>query len=191
MTANVLPYRLAEVTALLPLLHVKPGPTTVAVFGPLSGLMAAEVLKWRDTVAVLTLAPIPGVNDRRVRVVEKLEPASCDAILLSPEHLPQPPILATLKPGGVIQVLTLDADKARAQAGTLRALVGPTTPWREYLPQLCWGAMACLGGSCKRFRQPPGGAKRLTAQYIPCLFTFGKDELPLVFSSGPSTLKPA
>ena len=188
---NVLPHRLAEVAALLPLLHVKPGPTTVAVFGPLSPLMAAEVLKWRDTVAVLTLIELPTIKDRRVKIVEKLEPASCDAILLSPEHLPQAPILATLKPGGVIQAITLEPDKARAQATTMKSLMGSVTPWREYLPQPCWGVMACLGGSCKRLRQPPAGAKRLSAQYLPCLFTFGKDELGLVFSSAPGTLTTA
>lgn len=176
-----LPYRFAEVAALLPILHTSAGPATIAVLGTEAGIMAAEVLKRRDTKQVLTLAPLPGVNDRRVKVVDKFEPASCDVILLSPEQAPAAPLLTFLKPGGVIQSMTLVPENVPAQLKTMRELVGNVTPWREHLPHPIYGALACLGRPCKRLQEPPPSSKRLTTQYLPSLFTFGKDERPLVF----------
>jgi hypothetical protein len=50
-----------------------------------------------------------------------------------------------------------------------------------------YGVLASPSGAPKRLRNPPGGARRLTQQYLPCLFVFGADEVPLVF--GPVSAK--
>lgn len=160
----------------------------VAVLGPHAAILATEALRWRD-VSVVSLVPLnlPPVLGGRVSVVDKLEPASVDVLLTSPEQNPNV-WLRAVRPGGVVQATTLDPSKANRVLAAMRASVGGAKPWREYLPQPIYGAIACLGGTCKRLREPPSGTKRLTTQYLPCLFTFGKDELPLVFSSNPDKL---
>lgn len=181
--------RLAEVAALLPMLHVRPGPTVVLVAGPLAPLMAAEALRWRDTTKVLTLAPLPPqINDKRVEVVKEAEPA--DVILLSPEQVPEPWMKA-LKPGGLIQTLTLNPGSFRHLREEVHALVGNSVPWRVHLPAPAFGVLAVMGSGkpASRPRKVPGGAAFLSEQFIPCLFTFSRDELPLVFGQNPDKMK--
>jgi len=174
--------RFTEVAALLPLLHVAPGKTTVAVVGPVAGHMAGEVLKWRDTEKVFILDPSAHANDRRVSSVTELPLASVDVMLLSPDQAPDSWAKA-VKPGGVIQVMTMDPTKFNALHTKMRDLFGNASPWREHLPTPIYGVMSTIGGrtSPKRLRKPPPAATRLTEKYLPCLFTFGKDELSLVF----------
>lgn len=178
----ILTNRFSEVAALLPLLHVAPGKTTVAVAGPVSGIMAGEALKWRDTEKVYLTDLSAQANDRRVTLVKDLIPGSVDVMLLSPDQAPDS-WAAAVKPGGVIQVMTLDPTKFNALHTKMRDLFGNASPWREHLPTPIYGVMSTIGGksSPKRLRKPPPAATRLTEKYLPCLFTFGKDELPLVF----------
>lgn len=175
-----IPYRLSEVLALLPLLYVRPGDTTVAVMGPCSAMMAGEVLRWRDTVKVYALADL-GIKDSRIEVVKEFPANSCHALLLSPEQTFPANVSSTLKMGGVLQACTTDAAKIKALADSIRFVAGRGTPWREYLPAPLWGVLGAVGTVPVQYRKPPKETKRLSAQYLPCLFTFGKDDLPLVF----------
>ena len=174
---GVIPHRFAEASALLPILHARPGTLRVAVLGPFAGLMAGNALRWRDTAEVLTFTELPEIQDRRVKVINALDPASVDVVLLSPEQLPGDKLIQALKPGGVLSTLTLEPEKWRGLTVALRKGIGSATPWREHLPQPLFGVLGCVGGPCKRLREPPPSARRLTLQYLPCLFTFGKDEL--------------
>lgn len=178
----ILANRFSEVAALLPILHIAPGKTVVAVAGPVSGIMAGEALKWRDTEKVYITDPTAQANDRRVVLVKELQPASVDVMLLSPDQSPDSWAKA-VKPGGLIQVMTLDPTKFNALHTSMRALFGNASPWREHLPTPIYGVMSTIGSahSPKRLRKPPPAATRLTEKYLPCLFTFGKDELSLVF----------
>lgn len=174
--------RFTEVAALLPLLHVSPGKTTVAVVGPVAGHMAGEALKWRDTEKVYVLDPTALANDRRISAVAEIPPASVDAMLLSPDQAPESWAKA-VKPGGIIQVMTMDPTKFNALHTKMRELFGNAVPWREHLPTPIYGVMSTVGSknAPKRLRKPPPAATRLSEKYLPCLFVFGKDELPLVF----------
>ncbi len=186
----IIPHRFAEVAALLPLLHVRTGPTTVAAVGPAATIMAAEALHWRDTIRVFVLSPVK-VNDRRIEVVTKLEPACCDVVLLSPDQDPTSWVVA-VRPGGLIQAMTMTGEKLPALKREMRRLAGNAVPWREHLPQPVYGVLSTIGSTHtpKRLRQPPPAAKRLTDKYLPCLFTFGRDELALAFSPSPTTVAP-
>jgi len=185
----ILTNRFSEVAALLPLLHTRPGKTIVGVVGPVGGLMAAEVLKWRDTEGVYTIDQTITINDRRLNVVKEMPTASVDVMLLSPDQAPDA-WAKIVKPGGVIQAMTLDPTKFRALHTHMRDLFGNSAPWREHLPTPIYGVMSVVGGQTtpKRLRKPPPAATRLTEKYLPCLFTFGKDELPLVFLPASATL---
>jgi hypothetical protein len=178
----ILTNRFSEVAALLPLLHVTPGKTTVAVVGPVAGLMAAEALRWRDTERVYVLDPTAQANDRRVVATKTLPNASCDAMLLSPDQAPDS-WAAAVRAGGIIQAMTLDPLKFAALHTHMRKLFGNASPWREHLPTPIYGVLSRIGGTAppKRERKPPPAATRLSEKYLPCLFTFGKDELSLVF----------
>lgn len=186
---QIIAHRYGEVMSLLPLLHLKPGPAVVAVLGPHAAAMAAEALRWRDTT-VLSLVPLAlhPSQSSRVTVVEKLDPACCDVLLTSPEQSIEPWVKA-LRPNGVAQMTTFDQDKAKRITTLMRGTLGTACPWREHLPQPIYGVLGVLGKSCKRLREPPPAARRLTTQYLPCLFTFGKDELPLVFSPNPGKIQ--
>lgn len=181
--------RFTEVAALLPLLHVSPGKTTVAVVGPVAGHMAGEVIKWRDTEKVYILDPSAQANDRRVVAVVELPPASVDAMLLSPDQAPDTWTKA-VKPGGIIQAMTMDPTKFNALHTKMRELFGNAVPWREHLPTPIYGVMSTVGSKAapKRLRKPPPAATRLSEKYLPCLFVFGKDELPLVFLNKPASV---
>lgn len=174
----MIPFRYAEAAAMVPLLHVPPGPTVILVAGVLAPVMAADSLRWRDTVKVLTDIPIT-INDSRISV-GKADPGSVDVVLLSPEMDPEP-FVSLLKKGGIIQASTyLDA-----RVGTLRKkikdLTGGSVPYREYLPENLWFVIGASGSTPKRQRKPPDGARRITERFLPALFSFGKDEIPLVF----------
>lgn len=174
--------RFTEVAALLPILHVSPGKTTVAVVGPVAGHMAGEVLKWRDTERVYVLDPTASANDRRISAVSDIPAGSVDVMLLSPDQAPD--IWAkAVRSGGIIQAMTMDPTKFNGLHTHMRELFGNAVPWREHLPTPVYGVMSTVGSKSapKRLRKPPPAATRLSEKYLPCLFVFGKDELPLVF----------
>ena len=179
----ILANRFSEVATLLPLLHIPPGKTVVAVAGPVSGIMAGEALKWREwTEKVYIPDPAAVSNDRRVAPVKEIPVGSVDVMLLSPDQDAETWAKA-VKVGGVIQAMTFDPLKFNALHTRMRALFGNASPWREHLPTPLYGVMSTVGSahSPRRLRKPPPGATRLTEKYLPCLFVFGKDELPLVF----------
>jgi hypothetical protein len=151
--------------------------------------MAGEALKWRDTEKVYVTDPTAMANDRRAVVIKDLQPASVDVMLLSPDQAPDLWAKA-VRPGGIIQVMTFDPTKFNALHTHMRDLFGNASPWREHLPTPVYGVMSSIGGGSapKRLRKPPPAATRLTEKYLPCLFTFGKDELPLVFLCKQATL---
>lgn len=172
------PTRFVEAAALLPLLHTPVGNAAVACIGPTAEMLAAEALRWTDVNPVLMLSPPEKIKDRRITMIAKLQPASCDVILLSPEQSPDMWRYA-LKPNGIMQALTMDPEKIKALCQTMYNLFGNATPWREHTPDVLYGVISRNGASKpERVRRVPGGAKRLSEAYIPCLFTFGKDELP-------------
>lgn len=170
--------------ALLPLLYVHPQETTVAVVGPIAPLLAGEALKWRSTVAVIAPGPL-GIKDKRINIIPRFDPGSCDAVLMSPDMIPQeaspaPELVLALKPNGVLSMATTDGTKLPVLLSLMHGYMGNATPWREYTPEPLWGVIGCKGRAPTRKRTPPGGAKRISKQYLPNLFIFGRDELPLV-----------
>lgn len=174
----MIPHRYAEVSALVPMLHVKPGPTVVRVVGSLAPLLAAEALRWRDTTEVWADSPM--INDSRLKLGKEMP--QFDVILLSPDIDPEP-FTALLKKGGIIQASTYADGKVTALRDKLKKLTGFAIPYREYLPETLWLMLGSMGSSPKRLRKPPDGARRVTERFLPALFSFGKDELPLVFGA--------
>lgn len=175
----MIPHRYAEVSALVPMLHVKPGPTTVRVVGSLAPLLAAEALRWRDTTEVWADAPL--INDSRLKVGKDMP--QFDVILLSPDIDPEP-FIPSLKKNGVIQASTYTDSKIAALRDKLKKLTGFAIPYREYLPETLWLILGSMGTSPRRLRKPPDGARRITERFLPALFSFGKDELPSIFGPG-------
>lgn len=172
-------YRLTEVLALLPVLHVKPGRFRVAVGGLHAEMLAAEVRRWPDTVLIATLKPLVHLNDKRVKVVQALRAGTIDLVLLSPEQDPKPWVPALAR-DGIIQATTYDKDKWPKLIQQMRAEFGHAVPWREHLPSPIYGVLAKSGASAPtREREPPKNTRRLTSSYLPCLFTFGRDEVSL------------
>ena len=185
MTA-VLQHRLIEALALLPMLHAPQGrDTVVACLGPTADLTAADVLRWRDVAAVYSDRPL-SVRDRRVR--QGPPPAAgCHVVVLSPGQAVADGA-ALLTPDGVLNATAPGEDRAAAFLAQAReAFPRRIKPWREYLPEPLFGALMSPAGAPERRRNPPGGAKRLSAQYLPCLFTFGADEVGMVFGPGEKT----
>lgn len=80
-------------------------------------------------------------------------------------------------------MLTFDPTKFGILNTKMRELFGNACPWRDHLPTPIYGVMSMVGSaqSPKRLRKPPPAATHLTEKFLPCLFTFAKDELPLVF----------
>lgn len=180
MTPEVLPYRLVEVLALLPILHVPSGKAVdVGVVGPYADIMAAEVHRWPEVQRIHMLVKPAGPVTRKYMVSTTMPPV--DVLLLSPEQDPAP-WLRLVKPGGLIQATTADAGHFQSLVAEMAANAGNAVPWREHLPRPLFGVLANIGTSKpQRYRQPPKSAQRLTSNYLPCLFTFGKDEIHLAF----------
>jgi hypothetical protein len=182
----MIPYRYAEAAALVPLLHMRPGPTMVRVAGPQATLLAAEALRWRDTTEVWSDQPLP-IKDSRVKLVPAKEMFNhsnfFDVVLLSPDMDPEP-FMSLLKKGGIIQSATTAADKLPALRVQIKALTGAAVPYREYTPEPIWFVIGAVGSTPRRVRRPPDGARRITERFLPALFSFGKDELPAVFGPG-------
>jgi hypothetical protein len=171
--------RLIEACALLPLLHVAAGETVVACSGPQAEVFAAEVLRWPDVVTVYIRTQPRLLKDKRLRVVPP-PVGSCDVVICSPNEDPTP-VLHALNSDGVLSASTAIIDRVPALMEAMRALFRSPTPWREWLPEPLYGALASPSGTrVTRQRHPPPAVQRLSAQYLPCLFTFGKDELPLM-----------
>lgn len=172
-------YRLIEVLGLLPVLHVKPGRFRVAVAGPYAELLAAEVRRWPDTALIVMLHEPSSLNDKRIKVVKDLRPGTIDLVLLSPEQDPTPwfPALAR---NGIIQAVCHDANRWPHLIRQMKGQFGHAVPWREHLPAPIYGVLGRSGASPPtREREPPKTTKRLTSSYLPCLFTFGRDEVTL------------
>ena len=182
------PGRLAEVLGMLPLLHVpiESGKRlTVAVAGSHAGLLIDEVRRWPDVGSILTPFPVV-VKDTRLRQTGQLSPGTVDVMLLSPGMGPMA-FLPALRPGGLVQVSTYDANLWGPLRTKLAKDAGAAVPWRENLPHPIYGALGRLGNAPpKRCRRPPKAAVRLNEQFLPCLFTFGKDELRLLNPPGDS-----
>jgi hypothetical protein len=172
--------RLVEACALLPMLHLSAAQkNTVACIGPQAEVLAADVLRWPDVQRVYLLEPPIMIRDRRVNIGTP-PPASCNLVICSPNEDPVD-VLVSIAPRGLINVCTTLLDRAPAMYAAMRIHFRNITPWREWLPEPLYGAMASpAGGKQTRQRHPPKAAKRISSQYLPCLFTFGKDELPLV-----------
>ena len=189
-------HRYAESAALVPLLHVRPGPTVVRVAGPLSALLAAEALRWRDTTEVWADQPLP-IKDSRIKVIPPANDPNpkygsfnivgqIDVVLLSPDMDPDP-FASLLKKGGLIQASTYTDGRVIALRNKIKQMAGSAVPYREYLPETLWFVIGTIGSMPRRVRRPPDGAKRITERFLPALFSFGKDEIPLVFGPGEKT----
>lgn len=181
-------HRYAEAAALVPMLHARQGPTVVRVAGPLSALLAAEALRWRDTTEVWVDQPLPLIKDSRVQVVPS--PPNMfnhvgffDIVLLSPEMDPEP-FAPLLKKNGLIQASTYADGRVIALRNKIKKMTGGAVPYREYLPETLWFVIGTVGSMPRRVRRPPDGAKRVTERFLPALFSFGKDEIPFVFGPG-------
>lgn len=175
----VIPHRLIEASALLPFLYAKKGKITVGAVGVLDDRMGPHMLQWRDVEKLVLTRKVP-IRDSRVEIVQQLPEGKLDLLLLSPEQNPQLFIKA-LAPGGVIQATSADPGKLIRFKDFLKTHLGNAVPWREYLPTPLYGVMAKNAADKPvRERNPPPSAKRITKQYLPCLFTFGKDELGII-----------
>ena len=179
----MVPHRFAEAAALIPLLHVRPGPTVVRVAGPLSLLLAAEALRWRDTTEVWADQPLV-IKDSRVKVTPQKEMFNhtnfFDVVLLSPDMDPEP-IMPILKRGGVIQASTHTEARVNGLRARIKDLTGSAVPYREYTPETIWFVIGSVGSAPRRLRKPPDGARRVTERFLPAMFSFGKDEIAAVF----------
>lgn len=179
----MIPHRLAEACALLPVLHLPQQANVGWCVGPHAELLAASLLKWPDLRRVwVDRAPVT-LRDQRIQV--GIPPAgSCTVLVCSPDTAPTP-LLPALMPGGVLSCSTLHPDGFKGLKASVQQALGPSvTPWRDYLPEPVFGLLASVGGKVLRVRQPPRNAQRITAKYLPCLFVFAADEWPLVSSSG-------
>lgn len=175
----VIPHRLIEASALLPFLYAKKGRITVGAVGVLDDRMGPHMLQWRDVEKLVLTRKLP-IRDSRVEIVQQLPEGKIDLLLLSPEQTPQL-FVKSLAPGGVIQATSADPGKLINFKDFLKTHLGNAVPWREYLPTPLYGVMAKNAADKPvRERNPPPSAKRITKQYLPCLFTFGKDELGIV-----------
>ncbi len=175
-------YRLIEACALLPMLHVaREPPNHVFCVGPQAETFAKDVLRWRDVERVYLIDPPLLLRDRKV-VIGAPPVGSCSVVLLSPEQKPDPFIYA-LSPKGVLCASTMELNKIASLMSHMRHLFPRSVvPFREYvLPEVLYGVLASAHGAPRRIRPPPGGSIRLSEQYLPCLFTFGADEVRLLF----------
>ena len=182
-------HRFVEACALLPMLYVPSArKNSVYCTGPLAELFATDCLRWRDVERVYVPETPLRLRDNRV-TVGKPPVGSCSVVVVSPDENPEPYLFALAK-DGVVNVCTRSVDLAAPMLKHLRSLFPRSVvPWREHTPDVLYGAMASPSGAPKRLRNPPGGARRLTAQYLPCLFTFGADETTLIFGA-PAPKKP-
>ncbi len=183
-------HRFIEACALLPMLYVPVDePNTILCIGTHAEQMATDCLRWRDVTKVYLLSVPIILRDKRVEV--NLPPAgSCSAVLTSPDE-PADAHAAALRANGVYAASTLHPAAVGPMLRAVRALFPrAVTPWRDYLPEPMYGALASPRGVPTRQRSPPAGARHLSDKYLPCLFTFAADETPLVFGP-PMDKKPA
>lgn len=169
--------RYVEACALLPMLHTPVQKNIVACVGPHAELLASDCLRWHDVASVILLEPTK-IKDRRVRVERLLPAAGLDVLIVSPDVSPEP-YLAALKPGGVANASTLDPEKTPGLLARLRKALPSVKPWREYLPEPMFGALVS-SEELALVRRPPVGAVRISGPWLPCMFTFGRDEMKLV-----------
>lgn len=152
---------------------------TVLCTGPQAEILAADVLRWPDVERVYLIDPPLIVRDKRI-VHGPAPVASCQLVTCSPNDDPSPHLHA-VAPGGLINVSTAILANARGLYQGMRVLFRSITPWRDWLPDPLYGAMASPGGGrLLRQRHPPKTAAHLSSQYLPCLFTFAKDEVSWV-----------
>lgn len=176
-------YRFIEACALLPLLHLSSDtPNTVLCLGSCAEQLAVDCLRWRDVAKVYLLTPPIALRDKRVEV--GLPPAgSCSAVLTTPDE-PAELHTAAMKADGVFCASTFNPLAVQGMLSHVRKMFPRgVAPWRDHVPEVLFGALASPRGAPTRKRDPPGGARHLSAKYLPCLFTFAADETPLVFGS--------
>lgn len=182
----MIPHRYAEAAVLIPMLHVKPGKTSVRVVGPMAPMMAAEALRWRDTAEVW-LDQQPPIKDSRIQIVPTgnyNHVGAFDTVLLSPDMDPEP-FVPLLKKGGILQASTFAEPRIGPLRAKMRVLTGSAVPYREFTPEPLWFVLGCSGGAPHRQRKPPDGARRITERFLPAMFSFGKDEIPFIFGPDP------
>lgn len=175
-----LAYRVFEVHTILPVLHLPVGPFTALVAGALAKRFALELLRWPDAAAVYCPPEhAPEKIDRRVRIGLPTNGA-CAVVCTSPNQTDALSYLRFLNKNGIFCASTEEAHAASFYAA-VRATKLPYIPWREHTPLPLYGCLIALESKPVRRREPPKAAKRITANFLPSLFTFGKDEIAVIF----------
>ena len=176
---------------MLPMLHVDPGKQNcVLCAGPFAEAFAAYCLHWRDVARVLLLEKPVKLVDKRIELIDHPPVGCCDAVIVSPDTDPMP-FTGSLAKHGILCASTGYPDRRTTEFyAKMRAAFRPIKPWREHLPGPLYGVLASPAGAPSRRRDPPGSARRLNTQYIPSLFVFGTDEVPLVFGSSNAKMTP-
>ena len=168
--------------------------SSVAVSSPnsSSGATGSQISSTPVTVGRIT--PTNSACRRLVgwsRIVPCLPPVGCcDAVIVSPDTDPMP-FTGSLAKHGILCASTGYPDRRTTEFyAKMRAAFRPIKPWREHLPGPLYGVLASPAGAPSRRRDPPGSARRLNTQYIPSLFVFGTDEVPLVFGGSNAKMTP-
>lgn len=180
MTVPIIFHRIIETHTILPVLHLPIGPFTALVAGPLAACFAIELLRWPDVTAVYCPPEQrPNKVDRRIRIGLPAN-GSCTLVCTSPQQTDALSYLRFLTKQGVFCASTNEARAADFYTA-VRATKLPYIPWREYAPLPLYGCLISIESKPLRKREPPKAAKRLSTNFLPTLFTFGKDEMAVIF----------
>lgn len=178
-------YRFLEAYTILPLIHLPLQPISVAVFGAHAPHLTLELLRWPEIRRVFTprIFNLPR-PDARVHWNLPLK-NSCHLVLCSP-NMSWKKAVSFLHPSGLLVASLTSLAHVPVFYAEIRNFFPGYAPWREYCPDPLYGVLATLNTKPQRYRDPPKSTKRITKQYLPCLFTFGKDEMAWIFGPNPS-----
>lgn len=179
---TIIQARFDEAAALLPMLYASPAKKNRVAVAGVPGQdaeVAAEALRWRDVSNLYLLNEPKDLKDRRIEVVEQIPEVDVLISLPGSDHTKH---LGSLAKDGIVNAMVNNASAWGQLRRDFSVRFGTAVPWREYLPEPFHGVLAKNGSKPQQTRPVPGKAKRLSKQYLPCLFVFGKDEMPVAFT---------
>lgn len=177
----------AEAISIVPFAHTKPKPgLRCLVVGYEASPAGALFLRYPETGQVLyykTKAPNHGKAKVLPGIAQGTEISwKADITVIA---LPGSPIseITTIRPlladDGLVAVAISDFKRSNEIRQSLNSVFPFVVPYRAHLPEPA-SFFLCSRDAIRRTRPVPESAEHLSDQYLPCLFTFSKDEYRLI-----------
>lgn len=182
--------KFSEAISVIPIVHTPLSAARVLIIGQAAlpaAWLAMRYPQFTDIISIGADAPPSLLNTRRFRQVPSLDQVPggwlADLIVIaSPtvDSLALRQVHAHSSRNAVVAVACPSPAGARMMRDTLRSFWSVVAPYREHLPEPAYFLLAS-NAPLTKVRPVPAYTRRISDNYLPAMFTWGKDEYATLF----------